>query len=86
MVVSSIGDTSEGSDVVGERRRRGTRDGGLGHIGGDQLPGCWVGELDLPVGEVGGVVGPDDVEALGCVDGVAGGGFQDFNSCQFVRS
>ena len=80
MVVGSVSDASEGSDVVGERRRRGTRDGGLGHIGGDQLSGRWVGELDLPVGEVGGVVGPDDVEALGCVDSVAGGGLQDFNS------
>lgn len=81
MVVGSISDASERSDVVGERGRRGTRDRGLGHIGGDQLSGRWVGELDLPVGEVGGVVGPDDVEALGCVDGVAGGGLQDLNSC-----
>jgi hypothetical protein len=80
VVVGPISDAGESSDVVGERGRRGTRDRGLSNIGGDQLSGCWVGELDLPVGEVGGVVGPDDIEALGGVDGVAGGGLQDFNS------
>lgn len=80
MVVGSISDAGECGDVVGERGRRGTRDRGLGHIGGDQLSGVWVGELNLPVGEVGRVVGPDDVEALSCVDSVAGSGLQDFNS------
>lgn len=80
MVVGSISDAGESSDMVGERRRCGTRDRGLGHIGGDQLSGVRVGELNLPVGEVGGVVCPDDVKALSCVDGVAGGGLQYFNS------
>lgn len=80
MVIVPAGHARKGRDMVGKGRCSAAADGGLHDIGGQQSAGVRVGQLNLPVGEVGGVVGPDDVEALGGVDGLAGGGLEDVDS------
>jgi hypothetical protein len=81
VVVVAGRDAREGRDVVGEGRRGAGGERGLDHIGSQQRAGVGVGQLDFPVGEVGGVVAPDDVEALRGVDRGAGGGLEDVDSC-----